>query len=68
MVVKIYPWNMHVYVPVCILYNWYRFQQQQRGPNPDLMHAQKTHNPLMQWWTFEQRCGSGTGTVGTVTF
>ncbi len=51
--VKIFPGNMHVHVPLCILYNWYRFQQQQKGPNPDLIHGQKTHNPQMQWWTFE---------------
>ncbi len=44
---------MHVHVPECILCNWYRFQQQQKGPNPDLLHGQKTHNPLMQRWTFE---------------
>ncbi len=26
LVVKIFPGNMHVHVPVCLLYNWYRFQ------------------------------------------
>ncbi len=39
---------MHVYQCVYIAqYNWYRLQQQQKGPNPDLMHGQKTYKPLM---------------------